>query len=344
MAGKNQHYLWQMIQRGFGTKRGKKFHTWQFSQSGGVRQTVTAKIGSSEFFYNIDEDTDADVNITDFENSMAEFVHNLRQMGTKQKIDSEIVATLICHLETRTAFLRDEFSNVTSKLVELVDEQFSNPRTFNALMKSYLQTHPSLLSDELSKRGVLKDQISLIEDFVNVNFDHFYDSIVQNSSLPAGSLFDSLKDKIPEVIKEAHNKSLKDDFSTMARRDKYKSMRFRIVESELPLILPDTYMCFIQKHSVTPITVSGEKVEELILPLDSNHYLHGFSKVPIERSIATINKLLASSAYSFFIARENSLEMRNLTNRIGKFAKLVPQAQIEKMVTQEALIDRLSRD
>lgn len=77
MSGKKQHHIWQMIQRGFSWRERGDDHIWVYTKEAAPRQTVTRKYGQEKSFYG-DENSIADINITNFENQTQELIRKRR--------------------------------------------------------------------------------------------------------------------------------------------------------------------------------------------------------------------------------------------------------------------------
>ncbi len=157
MAGNRQHHVWQLLQRGFGEKRGKDHHIWVYKKGIAPQQTVTRLFGFEKHFYG-EEGSLADEVITDFENRMQSEVQEFRKLPHGSKLDSSTVASLIGHLETRSLFLRRDSSIRLQKAVDGWVDSSKNVTKIRKAMIAYLEENPEEVDKFFGKAFVHPDR------------------------------------------------------------------------------------------------------------------------------------------------------------------------------------------
>ena len=125
MAGKEQHHVWRMLQRGFGEKRGKDHHIWVYRKGTKPSRKGTRNFGVDRFFYG-PEGSETDKSITNFENSVQSSIQDARKLDDGAELSASFVAPLIAHLEVRSNFLRSELSNLTERMQAALTDHLSS--------------------------------------------------------------------------------------------------------------------------------------------------------------------------------------------------------------------------
>jgi hypothetical protein len=125
MAGKHQHHIWQLLQRGFSQRSFGDDHIWVYEQNTSPRKTVTRLFGEEKFFYG-KENSKADKNISDFENSVQGAIQDARAADNGTELDHEIFAAIISHLEMRSSFLRTSLSHIGERLIGALKKYLSS--------------------------------------------------------------------------------------------------------------------------------------------------------------------------------------------------------------------------
>lgn len=337
MAGKNHHHVWQMLQRGFGTKRGKYHHIWMYDQSGEARQTSTNKFGSDDFFYG-PEGSEADKNITAFENSAQELVHIARNAAPGYNLDSSDVAPLIAHLEMRSAFLRTEISNIGRVVFETLKDHFTSEKHVQDLLRAYLKNHPELLDDVLAEHKVPVDARQTTLTLVDLALPE----LIRRGGKEIVGLMNTELDpfirSLSEVAKQAHIKSLRESFEQSPRVNLHSQLEYFTHEAEGDFILPDTTLAFALSSGCAPFTQKKDQIEQVILPVSSKSAIIGLRKGAALRTGASINRMLASCSYQNFIAKQQLDCFSQLAHRIGRNAELVSKSEMKRIVSFDDLM------
>ncbi|WP_297338843.1 hypothetical protein [Pseudophaeobacter sp.] len=339
MAGKRHHHIWQMLQKGFSWVDHGENQVWVYKKGFPPKQTVTRKFGRVNGFYG-PEGSDADTNITEFENSTQSFIQDIRKMDEGVEIDRDISAVIVSHLEMRSNFFREEISRVGERMAVKLRECLLSPERSSSLLESYIKCHPELLDEALKSAGVPTDQFDLYRSFASTMLPKLIENGAEEMSGLALKLFDPMIESMAETAKNAHNKSLINNFHDVERANGHKSMRFFVYRDvEGKLILPDTSLAFFTKNGCTPISQKTDELEGVVVPVSRHVAIIGKASTDFQRSPETVRRVLSSCAYRSFLAAENSDYFSKLSNKISKNAQLLSDADLDKALDFKALFD-----
>lgn len=339
MAGKRQHHIWQMLQRGFSFKERSDNHIWVYRKGIEPEQTVTRKFGQLNNFYG-PEGSEADDNITSFENATQSFIQDARKMDNGQIVDENISAALVAHLEMRSLFLRDEISRLGERVVSFIRDCMASPKHYQALMCAYIKNHPEILDAEMDKASIDGAMRPLIRDL----FMQAAPGLIRESAPEIANfsnmLFDRIVADISEITKSAHNKALLGDFSEIKRAHSHRSLTFSILRSpHSDLILPDTSLTFFTRTGCAPVSDKDDRVEAVVVPLSVDVAIIGKRDPSFQREMPTIQRALASCSYEAFLSPRKGDDLINLSRRISKNARLLTETEIRSIVRFDKLLN-----
>lgn len=341
MAGKNQHHVWRMLQRGFSFTEKGPDQIWIYSKETEPRQSVTKKFGQDEYFYG-EPDVGADKNITNFENSVQEFIQETRIRENGYQIDSETCAALLSHLEMRSQFLRDEMSRMGERAVQFVRNQLTSKRNFPKLAGIYLKKHPEVFETRLEEAGIDKSMWPALKDMISQGIPGAVESTRLEMRALFGGLFDSVLSSLVDIAKKSHNESMMSDFTEIERTDIHRQLSYFVYRTNpRELILPDTCATFFIQGGCRPVSNKSDRIEGVIIPISADAAIVGKSNIHLSWDTTTIRRALASCAYKEFISPINSTELQRLSSRISRNAKLVSDAEMQKIFRTDTLLDSL---
>lgn len=341
MAGKEQHHVWRMLQRGFSfTDRGPD-QIFVYSRIGQPQQTVTRYVGVEKFFYG-DPDSPADKNITDYENSVQSFIQDVRQLPNGSKLASHICGGLVAHLEMRSSFLRTQLNEVASEALTLLKDAFSSPDSFQKMMTQYFSSNTTEIEQKLTKMGLSDADKEFFRSIAPLVLPTVITDGHATVSSPIVGALDEFIQMIPDLTKNAHIQSLVSPFSEVDRAKIHQKLQFivRKFDSDC-LILPDTCLGFLMTGKCAPVSQKGDKIESVIVPVSSTTAIFGSSGLTTELSIETINRVLASCATEFFLANQESATLQRLAARIGRNAVMMPKAEIKKILSLRSILESI---
>lgn len=333
MAGNKQHHFWQLLQRGFGEKRKKFTYVWVYEKGEAPRQKKTENFGFEEHFYG-PENSLADLTITNFEDANQLKIQQLRAMENGSHVDPDFAASLITHLEIRTEFLRSEATQLIGQMTEGLANQFRSPDDLRVLVRSYLETDPKILDEFLGKNFVHPNQRENASTMIKKLIDALPDETLQTYFGAQIGRFDAFSTMMADAIKLGQNKALTRDVSSQNRTRLHLDREYEIYRpTDGFLILPDTTLAFINRDDATPFSQPKDNTEVVVIPISKEVAILGKTKPQTNRPLKTINRILAGCAYKAFVGHEQSDQLQSLTNRIGKFSKLMRDEDVKKKIT-----------
>jgi hypothetical protein len=187
-----------MLQRGFGTKRGRDHHVWVYKKGLLPKQTSTKKFGVEKHFYG-PENSEADIKITSYENESQSILQEVRKLPNGVELDKEFVATLISHLEIRTAFLRREFSEMLQSMLSGLSANLLSPDAARKIMITYLKDNPEELDKWLGQAFIHPDARAGFADIAHQLVQTMPDAEIIKISRPYWRIFQDLCRAISEI-------------------------------------------------------------------------------------------------------------------------------------------------
>ncbi len=335
MAGKHQHHVWQFFQRGFGVKRGKHHHVWIYEKGLEPRQTSTYAYGAEDNFYATDGNNAADDVITEFENGVQSYLQELRISDDGTVANPAILAPVVSHLEIRSLFLRQEASLVVNRLVTALANAMSDPKKMTLFVRAHLEKNPQIIKDKLDELCLGPEDRKLAEAAVEI---YLGELLIKEAPKLAGQASNALREflsGLTDFAKAGQNKAILSGFSESQRTTMHLEKEYRLRYTIEDIILPDTGVAFLG-DTISPISSRGDGRSELIIPLSSSQYIHGYTKRPTDRTSETIRSILAGCSYRSFVGRTSNLN--KLCRHIGKNAKLISDREVEKMMRFENLL------
>jgi hypothetical protein len=332
LAGIKQHHVWQILQRGFGEKLGKDHHIWVYRKGKPAEKTVTRLFGFEKRFYG-EEGSQADVNITKYESDNQSTIQEIRKLRNGADVDPEFAATLISHLEIRTSFLRDSFSTMTQKIVGGLVDRFMSPETLRSMMLAYLKDNPDELDKLLGKAFILPAQRSDFSQIAYQIVENMSDEEILKSMEHGLGQIGEITTKLPKIAKDGQNKLLAREVSNQSRSELHFDRKYFVYRPEDgSLILPDTTLAFVKKEGASPLSQYQDSIEAVILPIASNAAIIGTVNGKFNYPLKAINRILAGCSFEAFLALEQSASLQGMTGRIGKYAKLLKDSEINSLV------------
>lgn len=336
MAGKDQHHIWQLLQRGFGERRGKDYHVWVYSKNQPARRTATRLFGVEKHFYG-PEGSLADSNITKYENESQSTIQDIRKLPNGAAVDSAFAANLIAHLEIRSAFLREDSSRAMQKGMSELVRRFTSPRDLKEAISGYLKDNPDEVDKHLIKEFVPAKQRAGIHEVLQSVIKYMPEDEVLSAFRPGLSHIENFIAQFPEHMKESHNKVISENEDFPLRANLHLERRYSVLRLESgSFILPDTTLAFIKKGGASPFTDKGDSVECVVLPISHNVAIIGRTRADTDYPLKAINRILAGCSFKAFVARDRSPQLQGLTGRIGKYAKLISDRDLDRIVASAA--------
>lgn len=342
MAGKRHHHVWQMLQRGFGEKRGKDHHVWVYEKGKQPRQTSTRKHGQEKFFYGPEGST-ADQNITDFEGVAQSLVHFARSADEGEMLPNAEVASLVAHLEMRSSFLRMEISRMTERMVAEFDRVFKTDQELEQRLLRTITRSPIWVERQLEEFGLKGEAKELAKAFLATNLEDLGAGLGKDFREEVRKTFGVSREVWLENAKKAQLKTLEVDFASVERTKAYQDFRFTVRDfPSSNLILPDTCLALLKAKGCTPFSQKQDDLRYLVLPVSTSKAIIGRKAGEGHRADATIIRALAGCSFESFLASRNTVATKRLANRIGKYASLLSDLEIRNAVDLSDFLDEVT--
>jgi len=324
MAGKRQHYIPRLLQRGFlDDPAAAAERTWLH------RMTVPAKlvgirdIGVEDWFYSrkglLGEKTLDDA-ITDFEGGLANEVASLRNMIPGSLVESVLAARIVTHLVMRTAHLRQTISAGMTSIASELETLLNNPQRLGSMMGVTGPFLGSSAVDLIQSRALELESFGfpkalserLLSLFVREQGGRLLPQVVEAVAPFLPTIFAGLADK----VRDTHNELLAKRLDDHGWVNRLSNLSWQ-VESAADIILPDPVALAQGERGVfEPLLFSRrEDTQVVVLPLAHDRILLGRMTLKAV-DLTNFNIQAAASCEGFFIAAR-SLDTEGLAKNIG---------------------------
>jgi hypothetical protein len=358
MAGINQHFIPQFLQKGFSIsdESGKGFspkglkgkskalkqsaQVWVFEKNKKPYPTNTRNKGAQRFFYGL-EDSELDKKITKAENGYAGLVDKLRNYSSDASVIDPHVPKLAAHLFLRSKHVRATLAELGDSAVGIVAQSLPIPSNMAEYLADYLRNNPDSLDNALQKyppeqRELVKNSILQDPDFLS-NLFEISEPQLQELALQFKDNLFSLKAEVHGITKDAHNDALFEATAESVRLFHDLSW-FILVKSVGSYILGDVISIYqMDNGGYRSILLGGQDFQCVLLPLSSQHLLVGSkgSEIP-SFSIDDVNQAIVSNSNEFFIASQNTEREKMYLNQLAKgHSEMVEQLTSEMRIISE---------
>lgn len=344
MAGIKQHFIPQLLQRGFeASKSGKHTQVWVFRKGQAAYKSSTEGVAAQRHFYSepsLDEDA-LDNIITRYEKDvLTPAVEGLRN-SPLGRVESDVAASVVSHLSIRAAFVRGAFSEVTKKFLDHMSQVLASDESARAYMGIDSASTDSLIEKTISER-LVEDAAMLSENarhrlgrMVRFRFrEHFHADFTSMDGM-----FDMLIERFAGVtssgIENGHIRALEREIVPLKRTELLKSLHWKLVlvPENSHVILPDCLALAsddAELSHLTPYTlVDDDALSSVLMPVSSSRVLVG-SRADVVLEWEKLNSSLAQSSLDFFISSRNGMEVAGLAEQIGHAVSNHSQKLVEK--------------
>lgn len=346
MAGSKQHYIPQLLQRGFeASKSGKHSQVWVFRKGQAPYKSSTEGVGAQRHFYSEPSpDADAlDNVITRFEEDVLTPAVNKLRSAPLGPIEPEVAASVVSHLSIRAAFLRGSFSEIAKKFLARMSQAMSSDESARALMGLDAVSEESMV-DKAVAENLAEDASFLPEAarqrlgrMLKFRFREHFGSDFKSMSGMFGKYMESFPSVIPRAIEDSHIRVLQKELVPAGRTERLKALHWRLLQ--VPecshVVLPDC-LALASDHAVLSqlrpyILADDETLACVLMPVSSSRLLVG-SRTEVELNWETLNSMLAQSSLDFFISSRNDEKTAALAQQLG----LAVSEHSRRLVEEEA--------
>ncbi|MBK0398654.1 DUF4238 domain-containing protein [Limibaculum sp. M0105] len=336
MAGRKQHFIPQLLQRGFSTRRKNENYVHTFFRDGRYFFTNTINIGAERDFYTFEGASSLDDAITHYEDSIHSALR-LISCHPSGPIYCEFIPKLIVHFEIRTKTFRNNLLNSTDALMDEAAKWFSCPKTLMRLLETHLERNPHVITNILKENGLTTSNIVTMKPLIKsiiIKFITEYAPIISNRFEIS---FSEIKKSLNYSIRNAQITLLEEELAPEPRVKRYSNLSFRLVEADYPIfILPDSIITVEENGIWRPFLTNPDELTAVCLPISPTKCLIGENEgsVVVERKIPYHS---ASCSYGFFIAGEQNNRNIKLSELIGKNSQLLTEEEM-RLLFDEILL------
>lgn len=329
MAGKRQHYVPRLLQRGFLHDRsGNVERTWLHRRVANAQLVSIRDVGVENWFYSrkaLDGSPTLDDLITDLESDLAQDINALRACELGTSIDGRKAARTVVHLVLRTAHLRQIFSAGTAHVLEKVEWLFSDPTRVRAMIGLDGLSPSPIASDAIRIAAAKVAEIGVPHAFSERFFlqvlREFGDDLLDRLTPDLGPIFQEVTTGLSGKIRDSHNAALLGGTEDNVWLEELSTFDWA-VEAGSDLILPDTVaLAREDDRALKPLLFTkAAACGVVVMPIATDRALIGRRKSRPPIDLESFNAQAAASCDAFFIGA-TSLDDDNLTRLIGTWLK-----------------------
>ena len=341
MAGKRQHYIPQLLQRGFLAEPFKEAErTWLHRRGTKARLVGIRDIGVEDWFYSrkaTDGLPTLDDAITDYERDLSKSVRVLREAPFGSPSDTHLAAETVVHLVMRTAHLRGVMSAGMTSVVREIEALFTDPARLGGMMGLTGPALAGAVTDAI--RSTAADLVpggipsAFSERLLTAMLRELGDQLVEQAVAMLAPLFPNLFDGLARKVRDAHNsviaKPLEDHGWVKALTDfDWK------IEAAVGLILPDAVALARERDGVLRplLFTTAAEAKIVVMPVASDRMLVG-RRGSASIDLSRFNEEAAAASKNFFIAAR-PFDREDLSTRIGSGGAEELSASIAEVVRE----------
>jgi hypothetical protein len=323
MTGTRHHILPKFLLKGFASKiDGKKTFTWFYKKGEEAVERSTKDVSIEKHFYGRNGGVNLDSEITELEKELAISLNKARESPEGIINDRELVR-LVVHITTRTKYLR----NVLSEFVELSLNNLNKKLSKPSELKEFMLHGPSpiaekiepMIDEKFNDHSVNQALREILKPMLMCAVDQHIDSEMSQFQ----SLFNSCVNEAINVsnpaIKQGHIESLADALIPEERLQKYLSLQWFVIDSNIPLVLGDIGCLFKDHRNQYQLLINNDDLSEAFLPISSRKILVGsLSGEKPNINFRKFRKEYCKWSSEYFICSSFSSEINSLSSTIGE--------------------------
>lgn len=351
MAGKRQHIIPKLLQKGFASKVDEdQVFTWVYRKNSKPFETNTVNSNVEKHFYGKKGELNADDEITDVETyKLSPVIDKLRNGECNFVKSRGEIAELVAHFSVRTKPIRKGFEQMSEQMIEGIRDELTEDSTIsNVLLKPDEKQFTSIFDEALNNPSPELDNALEIFQMFGLEKDNVRDLIfgltvsnLENEETKEettnfvkdifSEMFNGAIENLPDSIKKGHIKSLAENAVPLSRVEKYEQLNWNIYELPSALILGDAACVFRELGEKTFKTSCDiNKTGQVYLPISSNQILIGtFGSEEIETDVKILNEIIARCSWEQFICHELADDKVDLIQVIGTNSYIASDEEIE---------------
>lgn len=336
MAGIRHHILPRFLLKGFASQiNGAKVFTWVYRKNSRAFEASTKDVSVEKYFYGKDGEANVDPEITELEIEFADLLSELRECSSKEEITDPRVAEFITHLGIRTKHLRESFRESTEFLLESLEEYLSDFRNLKGLILHDPQIMEDAFEAKIKDCQIPQHQKDMIMAIMPSMASTLLDQQKSEFQFLAKAFFAQIQEALPTMLKETHITTLSKELIPEPRVGNYRSLKWFVRYSKVPLILGDVGCLFEVSGNRYISLDSKDELKNIFLPISSHQMLVGTSSnSALQVNFQSLKKAYAKRSREYFICSEPSPEMDSLASSIGKDAEIISKAELEQVIKE----------
>lgn len=341
MAGKYQHYLQQMIQKGF--KRpdgGARPSVWVYTRGQQPFVRRIEKVGGEDEFYSPvaeEQTTTLDDKITDWEAHRQADVRAWRGLAHGSPVDASKAADLVGLTGIRTRAHRQSLQLIFEELLPKIGKLLQDPDTLMSHIDNSHDIKVTISDQVLQAYGLSGEQASEVAS--SLEFKAICRMLSYATSEVVGHALSSALKDVDQVFREVfesghfdvhnqHRNALEQQLDEGKLRADLLELDWFIIRNQTSQdwVLPDCAILQLSKcGSYSPFIFNEDEHKlAVILPLTADKALVGTLVNIDEVDVTGLTKGAVSCCYEFFLARNLSPEFVALSDEIGeKFTETI---------------------
>jgi hypothetical protein len=344
MAGIKQHFIPQVIQRGFeAAKSGKHTQVLVFRKGAQPYLSSTEGVAAKRHFYSqpVPGEKTLDDLITEYEKDVLSPAIASLRVAPLGEVDPEVAASVVTHLSIRAAFVRGAIGEIGSKFVEHMSQMLqdkSATRAFFGVDSSGASMLVESLEAELVKSlpHLPREGVERLVRMFRFRFREHYDTDFAAMPGAAARQMGMFADLLPSAIEGAHLKALERELVPAERTEKLKSLRWELLEVPAGehVVLPDCLAVATASDSLEdfePYTLADiDAAQALLMPVCSTRVLVGCRPgLDLKVEWSRLNESLAKACLEFFISSRRDPDTEGLAHYIGRAVSSMSRELVE---------------
>lgn len=323
MAGKRQHYVPRLLQRGFlADDDGER--TWLHRAGGPVRLVGIKDVGTEDWFYSrkgAPGELTLDDAITTFEQDLGKDVAILRTTPAGAQIEAGLAARITVHLVMRTVHLRRTIEHGIDGVTDEIESLFTDPTRLGAMMGIDSPLLGSAVIDAI--RSTAQDLVpagfpaALSERLLAFYMRERGGELAAQAVATLTPMFPTLFKDLASRVRDSHNAIVAKPLDDHGWVNALTGFHWTI-EAGVDLILPDAVA--LARETGQPLApllfTTAADAELILLPVAHDRVLVGRRDAATAIDLTTYNTEAAASCQAFFIAAR-AFEGEGLSATIG---------------------------
>lgn len=323
MAGKRQHYLPRLLQRGFLAELDGE-RTWLHRAGGPARLVGIKDVGTEDWFYSrkgAPGKLTLDDAITAFEQDLGNDVAILRTTPPGTQIEPDLAARITVHLVMRTAHLRQTIEHGIDGITDEIQSLFTDPTRLGAMMGIDSPMLASAVMDAI--RSTAQDLVPtgfpapLSERLLSFFMRERGGELAAQAVATLAPMFPTLFKDLASRVRDSHNAIVAKPLDDHGWVNVLTGFHWTI-EAGVDLILPDAVALARETgKALAPLLFTTAADAELILlPVAHDRVLVGRRDSSTGIDLPTYKAEAAASCQGFFIAAR-AFDAEGLSATIG---------------------------